>query len=164
MILLPAVASHHHPGRAHVLGELGHRPHGAAFHLKAPWERIAVKRPLVPVDLLGWITGADVYQLGQVDLDAAGVIAEHEGHGVDDSGVGNDAARRRRTGDQGASTPRFMAEKITITRVCCRNVWLHLDRYLIHYFWSSQTGDDDASVFLKRFCDGLGLVTVRQGL
>ena len=83
------MAAHHHPGRTHLFGEVGHGPHGGHFGFETPRERVAIKRPLIPMNHLRRLTGSDGDQLGQIDLEGAGVIAQHQIEGVDDRRVGD---------------------------------------------------------------------------
>ena len=84
------MAAHHHPCRTHLFGEVGHGPHGGDFGFEAPRELVAIERPLIPMNHLRRLTGSDGNQLGQVDLEGAGVVAQHEVERVDDRRVGNE--------------------------------------------------------------------------
>ena len=75
-ILLPEMTPHDHPGRTHLFGEVGGRPHGADLRVESGGERVVVERPLVPVDHLRRLTGANIHQLGQIDLEGAAVVTE----------------------------------------------------------------------------------------
>ena len=68
------MAADHHPCRTHLFSEVGHGPHGGDFRFEAPWELVAIERPLIPMNRLRRLAGSDGNQLGQVDLKGAGVV------------------------------------------------------------------------------------------
>ncbi len=109
--VLAPVAADHDPGGPVLRREVGQRPDGVALHLVARREREEVEGPLVAVDRLRCLPGADGDGLGQVQLDVGGV-PEERARRPQRQRVHDQLAAAGRAGDERARAPRPVAAEV----------------------------------------------------
>jgi hypothetical protein len=149
------VAAGNHAGRAIFLGEVGHRPDCVALDLVAAREREEIERPLVAMNRLGRLAGADRNDLREMELKAGGV-AEHFADTAEHHGIHHEVAGFWRARDQPAGPACAASAEIVGTDWCLFSEGTQLCGDLVHDFGADDAIDDDASVVGKRCADLVG--------
>ncbi len=96
------------------------------------------------------LTRSDRHQLGQVDLECAGVVAQHQVKRIDDGRVGDQGASGWRAGDKGAGALSGRAQELGVATAGGHEVGLDLFPYPIHRLGGRKVGNDYTPVFAER--------------
>ncbi len=127
-----------------------------AFDLIAGGEREEVERPLVAVHQLSRLARTDVDDLGEVELVARGVVAEHPIERARDERVCRQGPKRRRARDEAAGAAGPVAAEVVGTHRRRLDERSQLAVDLIHHSGVHQTVDADTSVLGEHGHDVVG--------
>ena len=133
-----------------------------ALDLEAGREREEVEGPLVAVHELRRLAGTDVDDLGQVQLVARAVVAQHRVEGPEHRGVGRERTEGRRTVDEASGTTRAVAAEVVGTDGGGVEVRAQLRLDGVHHVFADEAIDHRTAGVVDRGGDLIGRRVGRQ--